>query len=1072
MLNFEKEKILTSLKEGRIVFQKAKSNGDNKVNYSLTGQYSVSKDIQDELRTINNDGDDNNDENDPLKERSRNLSKFERESSYHKRRYDRELSPERDPNLSDEKLLQLREKEQKEQLISKQRDQDEEASQEDDGSKTPPRRTRKRRWDVGGQEAASDSEKGKKSRWDKEEVGLTIVKSKNDENNNTNNISGNKNNYRNDGDDVEGHKGYTIPEQNKELINKMKGSLVTEIPGIKELQFFKEQDAKHFAKLLDNSNMNELSLEELKERKILRLLLKIKNGTPSVRKGALRTITDNARSFGAKALFNQILPLLLEKNLDDQERHLLVKVVDRVLYKLDDMIHPYTHKILVVISPLLIDEDYITRAEGREIISNLSKAAGLSHMISTMRPDIDHSDEYIRNTTSRALAVVGSALGIPALLPFLKAVCQSKKSWQARHTGIKTIQQIAILMGCGVLPHLNGLVGCISKGLNDEQLSVRMITANALSSLAESSAPYGIESFEVILKPLWEGIRRHRGRGLAAFLRCIGYLIPLMDPEYSSYYTKELMHVLLREFSSPDEEMKKTALKVVQQCTSTDGVEPSYLKKELLPPFFKHFWVRRLALDRRSSREVIETSIVLSNKVGAAEIIERLLNIIKDESEPFRKMAVETVNRVVTQLGTAGLTERIEERLIDSLLIAFQEQTATDVAFLKGFSSVVKSLDTRVKPFIGAIVTSILHRLKNKDPQFREQSADLIAQIAPVIKSCGEIDILNKLSVILYESLGEVFPEVLGSILGALNSIITVVGVSEMQPPVNQILPTLTPILRNRHEKVQENAIDLIGRIADRGAEYVSPKEWMRICFELLDMLKSTKKGIRRAANNTFGFIAKAVGPQEVLVTLLNNLRVQERQLRVCTAVAIGIVAETCSPFTVLPALMNEYRTPEVNVQNGVLKAMTFMFEYIGDMSSDYMYAVTPLIEDALTDRDQVHRQTAATVVKHITLGCVGLGCEDVFIHLLNLLIPNIYETSPHVINRILEGLEGIRNAIGPGLMMNYVWTGLFHPARKVRTPFWRLYNSAYVQQLDSLVPFYPKIEEEPYKLDIFESVI
>jgi splicing factor 3B subunit 1 len=57
-----------------------------------------------------------------------------------------------------------------------------------------------------------------------------------------------------------------------------------------------------------------------------------------------------------------------------------------------------------------------------------------------------------------------------------------------------------------------------------------------------------------------------------------------------------------------------------------------------------------------------------------------------------------------------------------------------------------------------------------------------------------------------------------------------------------------------------------------------------------------------------------------VIVTLLNNLKVQERQQRVCTTVAIAIVAETCAPFTVLPALMNEYRTPELNVQNGVLK--------------------------------------------------------------------------------------------------------------------------------------------------------
>ena len=92
-------------------------------------------------------------------------------------------------------------------------------------------------------------------------------------------------------------------------------------------------------------------------------------------------------------------------------------------------------------------------------------------------------------------------------------------------------------------------------------------------------------------------------------------------------------------------------------------------------------------------------------------------------------------------------------------------------------------------------------------------------------------------------------------------------------------------------------------------------------------------------------------GPHDVLATLLNNLKVQERQNRVCTTVAIAIVAETCSPFTVLPGLMNEYRVPELNVQNGVLKSLSFLFEYIGEMGKDYIYSVTSLLEDALMDR-------------------------------------------------------------------------------------------------------------------------
>ena len=57
----------------------------------------------------------------------------------------------------------------------------------------------------------------------------------------------------------------------------------------------------------------------------------------------------------------------------------------------------------------------------------------------------------------------------------------------------------------------------------------------------------------------------------------------------------------------------------------------------------------------------------------------------------------------------------------------------------------------------------------------------------------------------------------------------------------------MTRILRNRHEKVQEATINLIGRIgsysinvslaAGSGAEFAPAREWMRICFELLDLL-------------------------------------------------------------------------------------------------------------------------------------------------------------------------------------------------------------------------------------------
>lgn len=74
----------------------------------------------------------------------------------------------------------------------------------------------------------------------------------------------------------------------------------------------------------------------------------------------------------------------------------------------------------------------------------------------------------------------------------------------------------------------------------------------------------------------------------------------------------------------------------------------------------------------------------------------------------------------------------------------------------------------------------------------------------------------------------------------------------------------------------------------------------------------------------------------------------------------------------------------------------------------------------SLHSRDLVHRQTASAVVQHMSLGVYGFGCEDSLNHLLNYVWPNVFETSPHVIQAVMGALEGLRVAIGPCRMLQY----------------------------------------------------
>lgn len=90
---------------------------------------------------------------------------------------------------------------------------------------------------------------------------------------------------------------------------------LTPLPeGLPEL---KPEDMRYFQDLANEVDEAELSIEDQKKRRIMKLLLKVKNGTPPQRKSALRQLTEKARDFGAGPLFDQILPLLMSSDLED-----------------------------------------------------------------------------------------------------------------------------------------------------------------------------------------------------------------------------------------------------------------------------------------------------------------------------------------------------------------------------------------------------------------------------------------------------------------------------------------------------------------------------------------------------------------------------------------------------------------------------------------------------------------------------------------------------------------------------------------------------------------------------------
>jgi len=100
--------------------------------------------------------------------------------------------------------------------------------------------------------------------------------------------------------------------------------------------------------------------------------------------------------------------------------------------------------------------------------------------------------------------------------------------------------------------------------------------------------------------------------------------------------------------------------------------------------------MRRTGIKRSSKQRAIHMGCaVLPYLQSPVEITEHGLN---DESEPYRRMVMETIEKIVANLGASDIVARLEELLIDGIFYAFQEQTSDDAnVMLNEFGAVVNA---------------------------------------------------------------------------------------------------------------------------------------------------------------------------------------------------------------------------------------------------------------------------------------------------------------------------------------------------------------------------------------------
>ncbi|KAF6000369.1 Splicing factor 3B subunit 1 [Cyanidiococcus yangmingshanensis] len=814
----------------------------------------------------------------------------------------------------------------------------------------------------------------------------------------------------------------------------------------------------------------------------LRALLQFKNAADaSERKAALRVLTTSLEhKRQADAVFGALIDLWQHDDWKASALLALERALPRLVAAAGQQIKPYASALLEVAilgrmdAAPKIPEPFTSRSAKRSAVASaadtvheraldihspaciafiktLSEHAGLAVMIQAIRPWFESPDNQVRQHSARIIALLACIWGFGTLEALLESMLRSQRYGPLpRETAALALCSIALMDGPSVRAHLPTLVRMAQRALVDPEPLVKLAGARAVSALAATASLSEAVLLEPLRAPLWDGVRLYRDRTLTAFLAAAVAIISSMDDRERAYQACSLLTPTMQAMRST------CPVRILEQLLELGQFPPELLMSQVLPEFHEMCFIKpeRAVLQTASHhggrRRLARVAALLAEDLGAAAVLtDQALRCLSDPSvsPAVGSLALETTRHVLAATdGGYDLSPADDQRLVQGLLQWLQAPAPTPYHTIV---SIAESLGERLVPWLETLGHLAMARLQSPNGSTRTEAARLVSLLVPIWSRFGQVEVLGRLGTVLAACYSEVYPEALARLLEALATILDALA-TELQPrhvPFAEILSRLTLVLRNPAEEVQAAAVYLVMVIARHAGRSIPDTAWLRVAPEMRDTLGAQRRRVRYRAVEAYGWVARVLGRIETLVgPLLSVLQQSDRSMRIAAAVALAIAAAQ-DLGSVLPLLLDAYVTEEdKHVQTGVIKAIGFLCSFTGAMKRVWdpvqVYAVTRLLESALVERYETHRQVACETVGHFALALVDQGYEEALVHLLDHVWPNYIAlgaevSDSHLTHAVEFAVRALGVALGAGVLHQYLAQGLFHPAKAVRGLYW-----------------------------------
>ncbi|KAL0234535.1 hypothetical protein PCE1_001571 [Barthelona sp. PCE] len=832
-----------------------------------------------------------------------------------------------------------------------------------------------------------------------------------------------------------------------------------------------------FEELFAHKTTEGLSFDEVNHLKVLKLIIQLKNGNNKLRKKATHYILANIKTLTIDRVLEETIKCMSSGLLLPDERHALLKFL-RVILPIEPSITTlFLRRFLLVIRGMFNEMETIIQSEAEQLVVLITRISTVDNVISAMAPDFSTTDRFTRTAT--AALITHAAIDIPNTL--FRLIDSLAGTTERMHK----LQAVAILK-CVTKAQIDirGWIHLISQvfvvllkehAALDKPQNEFVVNALIDTLRAAKLGPSFKRSVDPLLSVLFEMAKDNNSCILPASLLNSAVSD---DSRSSMARTTMLLTTIQPRLRYPDRRL------ISGVCESIRVLLHPNLDNGFVNAIYNDFCqgvvqtkILKLSVIRQ---EVLSTFLEFERILIPKQLLHKLYFYLRNQNESIRIFILEIFSQLrIIDFAQIKTSWKILSSLIICLKIPLEVGDENDQRYsmyaARRLIKLIPNLIKKVKHFLGDFIVDIFKTVKaylqSDFEGFRCIASALIGSLAPFLS----VNVCQSFSIILYETLRqEQSALALSGHLEAISTLCDAFTPLKLKPSVSEFIPRLTPIFQNSDAAVSYNLVVLVGKIAKYAKGQAYEKEWKRILFRLVELFRSFDYKIRRATVSAVDSIARVLPVSGIVPPLVKNLKVSERSSRVSTTVVLGLLGLITpgAAEIIIVLLLQTYKEPNLNVQNGVLKAIHFLSEYMSHLFAPYIVNISELLCDALSERDAVHRQTALTIVKHtyahystsLNVGDAKVDNRLFLLHLFNYIWPHMLEYSPHVINACALAIESSIPLLGGAF--NQVLGGLFHPAKKVRLRTQRFTNLGLMTQPAAVSLHTPPMRTDSFHVD------